>query len=193
MIVASRKWKRVLFGVALAALGAGVFLWWNDRRAGVVVDSYKGVAVYDNGPLVSKSHGRNYSASGYYYGQKWQCVEFVKRFYDVAKGHQMPDVWGHAKDFFDPMVAQGGVNARRGLVQFQNGGDVAPAVDDLVVFDGVYGHVAIVSRVDSNVVEVVQQNIYGRPRALLEVTETNGEFVVRPKNVLGWLRKRSTR
>jgi surface antigen len=60
----------------------------------------------------------------------------------------------------------------------------------LVVFDGVYGHVAIVSRVESNVVEVVQQNIYRRPRALLEVTATNGVCVVRPKNVLGWLRKK---
>lgn len=190
MIVRARKWKTALFALGLIGAAAGIFLWWDGRQAGVMVDSYKGVAIYDNGPLAFKSHGRHYSASGYYWGQKWQCVEFVKRFYDQAKGHQMPDVWGHAKDFFDPAVEQGGLNARRGLIQFRNGGNDAPAVDDLFVFDGGYGHVAIVSEVGSNFVEMAQQNIYGHPRARLEMTATNGNFVVRPSNVLGWLRKK---
>jgi surface antigen len=186
----SQKWRRILFGLATLGVLAAAIFWWNDRNTGIVVDRYKGVAIYDNGPLAFKSHGRRYSPSGYYWGQKWQCVEFVKRFFDEAKGHQMPDVWGHAKDFFDPAVAQGGLNARRGLVQFRNGGNEAPALDDLVVFDGGFGHVAIVSEVGSNFVEVAQQNIYRRPRARLEVTATNGNFVVRPSNVLGWLRKK---
>jgi surface antigen len=189
MFMLSRKWKLIFFGLALGILVAAAIA-WNDRNTGVVIDQYKGVEIYDNGPLAFKSHGRHYSASGYYWGQKWQCVEFVKRFYDEAMGHQMPDVWGHAKDFFDPLVEQGGLNAGRGLAQFRNGGNEAPAVDDLVVFDGGFGHVAIVREVGSNFVEVAQQNIYRRPRARLEVTATNGNFVVRPSNVLGWLRKK---
>jgi surface antigen len=172
----------------LAGLAAAIF-WYNAKAAGVLIDSYKGVAVYDNGPLVFKSHGRNYSPSGYYWGQRWQCVEFVKRFYDVAKGHQMPDGWGHAKDFFDPAVSQGGVNQRRGLRQFRNGGDVGPVVDDLFVFDGRYGHVGIVSEVTSNSVEIVQQNIYQKPRQRFDLVMTNGMFTVRSGALMGWLRK----
>ena len=160
-----------------------------DVNVGVVTDSYKGVAIYDNGPIAYKSHGRNNSASGYYYGQKWQCVEFVKRFLDQAKGHHMPDVWGHAKDFFDPAVAQGGMNPRRGLRQFYNGSNAPPIVDDVFVFTGRYGHVGIVSNVSSNAVEIFQQNIYGKPRARFGVSVTNGCYTVASGNLMGWLRK----
>ena len=181
--------RKVLIGaVVIGAIVGGVFL-FNSKSAVVVIDSYKGVAIYDNGPIISKSHGRHYGPSGYYWGQKWQCVEYVKRFYDQAKGHQMPDVWGHAKDFFDPAVAQGGVNQRRGLRQFRNGADAAPEVDDLFVFGGMYGHVGIVSEVTSNSVEMVQQNIYGKPRARFEMVATNGNFTVQAGGLMGWLRK----
>lgn len=177
----------VILLVAAAAIGSGIL--FGSKNVGVAIDTYMGVAVYDNGPLISRSHGRHYSPAGYYWGQKWQCVEFVKRFYDQAKGHQMPDVWGHAKDFFDPSVAQGGMNQRRGLRQFRNGGDAAPQVDDLFVFGGIYGHVGIVSEVTSNSVEMVQQNIYGKPRARFEMVATNGHYAVQSKALLGWLRK----
>jgi hypothetical protein len=68
-----------------------VFL-WNARNIGHVLDSYKGVPVYDNGLLFFRSYGKNYAPDGYYFGQKWQCVEFVKRFYFEAKHHKLPDV-----------------------------------------------------------------------------------------------------
>jgi surface antigen len=182
--------KAALVGAVLAAIAAAV-LWFNARNVGVAIDSYKGVPIYDNGPLVYKSHGRNYSPSGYYYGQKWQCVEFVKRFFDQAKAHQMPDVWGNAKDFFDPAVAQGGMNNRRGLRQYYNGSNAPPVADDLFVFSGRFGHVGIVSEVTSNSVEIVQQNIYRKPRARFPLTVTNGCCFVGSANLLGWLRKDS--
>jgi surface antigen len=181
--------RRLVFASAiLVALALGI-LWVNGQHSGEVVDRYKGVAIYDNGPLVFKSHGRHYSASGYYWGQKWQCVEFVKRFYDEAKQHQMPDVWGHAKDFFDATVPQGGLNKKRGLTQFRNGGDVSPMPDDLFIFDGGYGHVGIVSEVGTNFVEIAQQNIYRKPRQRFTLTTTNGTYRVEAGNLLGWLRK----
>jgi surface antigen len=180
--------RRLVFASAiLVALALGI-LWFNDRHSGEVIDRYKGVAIYDNGPLVVKSHGRHYSASGYYWGQKWQCVEFVKRFYDEAKQHQMPDVWGHAKDFFDATVPHGGLNKKRGLTQFRNGGDVSPAPDDLFIFGGGYGHVGIVSEVGTNFVEIAQQNIYRKPRQRFGMTATNGTYRVESVNLLGWLR-----
>ena len=77
------------------------------HKIGANLDSYKGVAIYYNGIIYTQSQGKNYSDSGYYYGYKWQCVEYIKRFYYQTKGHEMPDVFGNAKDFFDPSVEHG--------------------------------------------------------------------------------------
>ncbi|WP_413044376.1 hypothetical protein [Pseudomonas sp. YJ42] len=62
--------------------------------------------------------GRNLTQDGYNLGLRYQCVEFVKRYYFERHGHRMPDSYGHAKDFFDPQVGDGALNARRGLLQF---------------------------------------------------------------------------
>lgn len=150
--------------LGVLAFGVALLVAWADE-VGAKLDEFRGVAVFDNGLLVVKSHGRHYADDGYYYGQKWQCVEFVKRFFHQAHGHKMPDVWGHAKDFWDEGVRQGAMNKKRGLLQYRNGGPVPPVAGDLVVFtNGGYGHVAIVTAVSSNSVEVIQQNIAGRPR-----------------------------
>jgi hypothetical protein len=60
--------------------------------------------VYYNGG-VANVVGRNVSVDGYNLGLKYQCVEFVKRYYYQHLGHKMPDTYGHAKDFFDRNVA----------------------------------------------------------------------------------------
>jgi surface antigen len=131
-----------------------------------------------------------YYCNDYYYGQKWQCVEYAKRFYDQVLNHRMPNAWGHAKDFFDEAVEQGGLNSRRGLIQFRNRGDTSPAVHDILVFsDTLHGHLAIISDVSENAVEVVQQNIVWKPRETFGLTKSNGTFVVHsPRIPNGWLR-----
>jgi surface antigen len=182
------KWLAVISlipGVIVAAM-----LWLNHSRVGHVLDSYRGVPVYDNGLLYFRSYGRHYSADGYYYGQKWQCVEYVKRFYHQAKGHKMPDVWGHARDYFDPALPDGALNPRRGLVQYRNGASAKPQADDLVVFtDTRFGHVAIVSEVASDSLEVVQQNILGKTRQRLTLLSSNGCWCISaPRRPAGWLR-----
>jgi hypothetical protein len=136
------------------------------------------------------SHGKHYAADAYYYGQKWQCVEYIKRFYHDAMKHSMPNVWGHAQDFFDPEVGHGDLNVKRGLVQYENGGTEPPRADDLLVFRiGSLGHVAIISRVGDNEVEVVQQNIRGFPRARHELLVRDGRFTIgTAKQPAGWLR-----
>ena len=53
------------------------------------IDSYMDVPVYYNGLIFYKSYGKNYSKDGYYYGRKWQCVEYVKRFYYEKMGVQI--------------------------------------------------------------------------------------------------------
>jgi surface antigen len=178
--------------IVLALLGAiGVLLIWNAWKVGRVLDSYKGVPVYDNSLFFFLSYGRHYSNDGYYYGQKWQCVEYVKRFYCDAKGHMMPDVMGHAKSYFDESLPDGALNKRRGLVQFRNGLNEKPCLDDLLVFnDTRYGHVGIVTEVGKDYVEIIQQNVLGHTRQRFLLTESNGQFfIVSPRRPAGWLRK----
>ena len=46
---------------------------------------------------------------------------------------------------------------------------------------------AIVSEVGSNYVEVVQQNIYRKPRQRFEITVADGVHTVADRRCLGWL------
>lgn len=156
------------------------------------LDSHKGIIVYNNGPDYPQSHGKHYNADkSYYYGKKWQCVEFIKRYYYDALKHKMPDGFGHAKDFFDLKVQHGQLNKRRGLLQFVNGGDEKPRPDDILVFGGKYGHVAIVTRVSDDELEVIQQNIFMKPREVFPLSVKNGAYTVGDKKVpMGWLRKK---
>jgi surface antigen len=132
---------------------------------------------------------KNFRNTLYYYGQKWQCVEFVKRFYYDAKGHKMPDVMGHAKSFFDANLPDGTLNTRRGLIQYQNGSTNKPHTDDLLVFaDTKYGHVGIVTQVGENSLEIIQQNILRRTRQQFSLVASNGHyFITSPRQPAGWL------
>lgn len=180
-------------GIALSLMSAlAILIFWNSRKVGRVLDSYKGVPVYDNGLIFFQSYGKNYSADGYYFGQKWQCVEFIKRFYFQAKNHKMPDVMGHAKSFFDEALPDDALNSRRGLVQFCNGSTNRPRPDDLIVFtDTKFGHVAIVTTVSDSSLEVIQQNIWSGSRQRFSLVASNGHyFVTSPRQPAGWLRQR---
>jgi surface antigen len=182
--------KILIIGVTFAG-AVSIILFSDSRKIGEDLDSYRGVHVYYNGLLFFRSYGKNYSADGYYYGQKWQCVEFIKRFYYQAKGHRMPDVMGNAKSFFDEHLPDGAFNSRRTLIQYQNGSTNKPRADDLIVFtDTKFGHVAIVTKVDEDSLEVIQQNILGKTRQRYSLTSTNGHyFVAAPRKPAGWLRE----
>ncbi|GKX67312.1 CHAP domain-containing protein [Inconstantimicrobium mannanitabidum] len=188
-----KKWVKIVVVIIAILLGVvTIYLLTDRKKIGKEIDSYKNVKVYYNGAIYTKSYGKNYSGDGYYYGYKWQCVEFVKRFYYEAKEHKMPDVYGNAKDFFDPSLNQGELNEHRGLVQYRNGDDVSPEADDLIVFtDTKFGHVAIVTAVTSDYVEVIQQNVYGKTREKYSLTIKDGKYFVGDKRKpAGWLRKK---
>lgn len=184
--------RKALFLVLICACVLIIILFFDSRKIGKELDSYQGVPVYYNGLLFFRSYGRNYKADGYYYGQKWQCVEFIKRFYEQSKGHRMPEVMGHAKSFFNDSIPDGAINQSRALVQYRNGSTNIPCVDDLVVFTGTkYGHVAIITEVGKDYLEVIQQNILGKPRQRFTLNTTNGQyFVTAPQSPAGWLRKK---
>jgi surface antigen len=187
-----KKKFSILLIVLLIILASAIYE-IDKSRIGNEIDSYKNVYVYYNGIVYFNSYGKNYSQEGYYFGQKWQCVEFIKRFYFIVKHHQMPDGYGHAKDFYDENTNQGKLNIKRNLLQFKNGENVGPKPDDIVVFtDTKYGHVAIVTEVDENHIVIIQQNIWGKPREQLSLTKNEGKFLVGAKRKpTCWLRKPS--
>jgi hypothetical protein len=184
--------KLIVPAVIFLCATIAVLFFYNHRCVGKVLDSYRAVPVYDNGLLFFRSYGKNYSKDGYYFGQKWQCVEFIKRFYYEAKGHKMPDVMGHAKSFFDEDLPDGAFNPRRCLVQYHNGSTNKPCADDLMVFtDTRYGHVVIVTEVSGNFLEVIQQNILSGTRQRFSLVASNGHyFVTAPRQPAGWLRQK---
>lgn len=120
-------------------------------KVGDTLDVHNNVYIIYN-EYVDNTSGRHLTKDGYNLGLKWQCVEFVKRYYYEHLNHKMPNSYGHAKDFFNTKIADGKLNADRNLLQFTNGSTTKPEPDDLIVFKGhifnSYGHVAIVSKVE---------------------------------------------
>jgi len=159
------------------------------------IDEFNGVNIFYNGGMNNVS-GRNLAKDGYNLGLKYQCVEFVKRYYYYALDHKMPNSWGHAKDFFNPVIKDGKINAERGLIQFKNGSVFKPRVNDILVFDKTswnpFGHVAIVSRTSDHSIEIVQQNVGGKAdaRETLDLSRIGEKWKVKGDSVRGWLRKK---
>ena len=170
---------------------------WNARslEIGDKVDSLNGVYVYYNNS-VGNVEGRNVAPDGYNIGLRYQCVEFVKRYYYERLDHKMPDSYGHAKDFFEKRLQDGKLSSKRNLIQYTNPSSSRPEVDDLLVFDGTnlnkYGHVAIISKVDDNSVEIIQQNPgpLASSRETFKLTKSDGKWKIEKDKTLGWLRKK---
>jgi len=154
------------------------------------IDSLHGVVVrYNNG--MRATHGRNV-IDGYNVGLRYQCVEFVKRYYLEHFDHRMPNSYGHAKDFFDTTLADGAYNQDRGLLQFTNPSATRPRIGDILVLDAwtgnSFGHVAIVSSVEDDEVEVIQQNTRST-RTTYDLERAAGLWRIDADRVSGWLHK----
>lgn len=198
------KYIPLLLLLLLVAFGASFMSWEKignavstnitQKEIGDAVDSLNGVSVFYNGS-VSHTGERHLATDGYNYGLRWQCVEFVKRYYYDHLKHKMPNTYGNAKDFFNKRLGDGEINTDRNLRQYTNGSKTLPKPNDLLVFDAVtfnqYGHVAIVSKADSTEIEMIQQN--PGPTASSRVTYTvekkNGKWFIDRSDLLGWLRK----
>ncbi len=186
----------LLFGITVLTSCERICRKWKAKsmEVGDKVDSLNGVYVYYNSSVGNVS-GRNTAADGYNLGLKYQCVEFVKRYYYEHLNHKMPDSYGHAKDFFAKGVADGQWVKSRNLVQYTNPSSSKPKVNDLLVYGGTsfnkYGHVAIVSKVSDDKVEIIQQNpgASGPSRETYKLTQKDGKWKIEQGRALGWLRK----
>jgi hypothetical protein len=160
---------------------------------GDVIDSINGVTIHYNGRSFRNTHGRNLSYDGYNLGLKYQCVEFVKRYYYEYYNHKMPNASGNARDFFNKKLDDRAYNEKRGLMQYRNVREYAPHVGDLLVYDSYggnpFGHVAIIVEVGQNHVVIAQQNIGTSSREKLKLVNYNGYYTIAEYDILGWLRK----
>lgn len=165
----------------------------DSQRIGEQIDALDGVAIYHNG-VVNPVRERHLSADGYNLGLRYQCVEFVKRYYFEHFKHRMPNTYGHAKDYFISTLNDGALNPQRGLLQFSNGSLSAPQKGDLLVFSASwlnrFGHVAIVADKQSDHIQIAQQNAgpYTNSREEIALVEHNGLWFLDNSRVLGWLR-----
>ncbi|MGL4631069.1 MAG: CHAP domain-containing protein [Leadbetterella sp.] len=193
------KHKKLTY-ILVGVLFIGLLVFWNFNRSqsnsgiGKQVDSFNGVAVYYNGPVRNIS-GRNLTDDGYNLGMKYQCVEFVKRYYYQHLHHKMPDSYGNAVDFFDSNLSDGQINTKRNLVQYKNPSKTKPKVNDLLIYSGTsfnkYGHVSIVSKVFENKIEIIQQNPgpSGKSRTSFLIDNKSNKWEIKNTRILGWLRK----
>lgn len=163
-----------------------------NPKVGTIIDHYNGVSVYYNGKNFKNVIGRHMTADGYNLGLKYQCVEFVKRYYYTVYGHKMPHSYGHAKDFYDPAIGDMGFNKQRGMWQYTNVREYPPMKDDMLVYGphegNPYGHVAIITEVGEDYVALIHQNKGNKSRQKIKLVKYMEYYTIADYNIKGWLR-----
>ncbi len=161
-------------------------------QIGQIIDEFSGVNVYYNGKSTNVV-GRHYTTCGYNLGLKFQCIEFIKRYYFEVFNHKMPDSYGHAKSMFDKNLQKSWrvKNKARDLFQYHNGNFAKPNVGDILIFDGdkynSFGHIGIISEVGEYHIELIQQNYAQETREKYYLTKLNDKYYIANEYVLGWL------
>jgi surface antigen len=151
---------------------------------GTYVGSFQAVPGYSNGST-------GYLGPDDTYGYRYQCVEWVNRFYVQMFAHVNMVHNGNANQYYDNYV-------QLGLDRYPNGGTEPPEPGDIICSDGGdYGHIAVIRAVGTNSVTVVQQNWYedSRDSALVLGMSTGGGYYTVSSfspsyPVQGWLRIR---
>lgn len=117
--------------------------------------SFNNVYVYSNGTPTYFSNQTN-KVNNYVTGYKWQCVEFVNRYYLLKFGKKLGG--GNANTYYSNASS-------KGLNRAANGGTNKPQVGNILASNGkTYGHVAIIRSVPSTpktgnyTIYVAQQN-----------------------------------
>lgn len=163
-----------------------------NLHRGEVLDSFNGIPVYYNGENFTNVSGRSITHDGYNLGLKYQCVEFVKRYYHDYYNHKMPNTYGHAKEFFDKSLPDAAFNQERGLMQYRNVRYEKPQSGDILIYNGYagnpFGHIGIITKVTDTHVELIQQNFGTKTRQKLKLVEFAGIYTVADYDILGWLR-----
>lgn len=116
----------------------------------VQIGSYNGVKAYSNGEYTGGTGYCGYYSSGNY---KYQCTEYVKRYYRTIKNKNLDGI-GNANQYCSN-AGNYGLNRRWNCDP--NNPNI-PHPGDIIVKTSGSGHVAIATAVGSNYIDVVQQN-----------------------------------
>jgi surface antigen len=194
------KKKVLIITILLLFLGTGAYFASRkinlnrNYQIGTVIDSLNHVQVFYNGPT-GTIVGRNTTDDGYNLGLKYQCVEFIKRYYYEHYKHKMPNSYGNAIDFFDPNIEDGHMNKARNLLQFKNTSSTKPCVGDILIYSATlanqFGHVCIVAQVNDDEIQIIQQNPgqFAKSRIWFNLDKDENKWTIDNDRVLGWLRK----
>jgi hypothetical protein len=131
-------------------------------------------------------------------GYRWECVEFMRRFYISALNLRITSL-GDGFEWFElaPKLAyMDGPTKKVGFDQFfDNTVTRPPAAGDILAYDnsigGGHGHVAIVKRVRLGYILTAQQNWHNESTDLdrrLPFTSAGGRYHVEDNAVQGWIR-----
>jgi len=169
------------------------YYYQHPENFGQIVGEFNGVPIYCNGPKTPKYFSNEkYEYKGYITGYKWQCVEYVVRFYKHVYGLEIRG--GDAYEWFD-------LASEKELKRFPNGDRYAPQAGDILCSEsGRWGHVGIIREVGPDYVVVIQQNWSnahddGYKRA--PMTVHNGVYTIHPfpksphYKWQGWMRSKT--
>jgi sugar lactone lactonase YvrE len=137
------------------------------------------------------------------YGDRYQCVEYVRRFYSLRQDTaQRVDTSGwiglNAVNFITVNSSGNVSSPLSGFTAFANNGTTLPLPDDIIVFKGGgFGHVAVVMSVTSSNVNIIEQN--WNTQGLYSLTISPSTNIVENRiggdstvfTVVGWLRATS--
>jgi hypothetical protein len=171
-----------------------LFCSWNltlnaQQPYNTLLGSYSGVNIYSNGSTSFASNDYNYY-NNTNTGMKWQCVEYVNRYYLIVYNKNIRIPGTNAVDYYSTA-------SQRMLYCYSNNSNVAPIVGDILCFGGGLGHVAIIREVGSNYVKIAQQNGLNTTSDLnftLTMNIVNGNYNISASNlssslyVQGWLK-----
>jgi len=123
-----------------------------------VIGEYRGIKAYSNGEYTGGTGYCGTNTSGKItYGYKWQCVEYVKRFYHKIFGKLLSQGWANVY-CSDDFVSKNKLNRRWNCDPSHP--DVPQSTNIIVnTTIGGTGHIAIVKKVGSDYIEVVHQNL----------------------------------
>ena len=178
--------------VLLLTLFGSLRLYYN-KQIGSVLDEYNGVEVYFNSiPFTSK--GKSLAEDGYVFGEKYESLEFVKRYYYEHYGYRLPESVESTEELFNSSLEDGERNSKLGLIQYSNPSGYPIKEGDIIIFTPNFynpdGHIAIVSKVDSKEIEIVQQNCWKSTRRVLNIEKKeNSWYYIEDERGIGRLQK----
>jgi hypothetical protein len=115
---------------------------------------------YSNGEVKFASHENNYNSStNFNYGMKWQCVEYVNRFYYDVFGINVSG--GNGNTYFTRLIDESKfVVNNNGKLNKNGEPNKKPKVGDILCFSTPepFGHVGIIREVTDDEVIMVNQN-----------------------------------